>query len=96
MLRKSEPVNTDLEVEEIIGIYSTLKEAQYAREEAAWGCLIREYVMNPPIIKGQYALPEIMQTCSAETIDNDPYWFEDEYADEDLDEAIQRESKSNF
>ena len=96
LLRKSEPVNTDLEIEEIIGIYSTLKEAQHARTEAAgWG-LIREYVMNPPLIKGKYSGQEIMQTCSAETDDDNPYWFEDEYADEDLDSAIEKESKNGF
>ena len=48
--------------------------------------------MDPSVINGKYS-KEITPSRSGETFDGNPYWFEDTYAEEDLDSVIATESK---
>ena len=103
VVRQSQPENTTVDIEEIVGIYTTLKEAQDSRLEVDPYNIrdseysrdtynIREYVMNPPVIHGKYK-KQFQPSCSGETWKGNPYWFEDLYADEDLDRVIEQVQK---
>lgn len=68
LIRQDIPENTTVEVETIRGIFTTLHDAQKAKAETfVFGnTFIREYVMNPPVIKGDFVFGDVLDACSAD------------------------------